>query len=236
MHKALLIVLLVLVVAAPAAAADPLITDPCGDLLVHGHVQGEPVTTPSDPYSAFDLAAATLTSVEGGVDASIAVCDDAVTPEHNQSYGVGWALGEQCRASVTLNRGLRGDVGSEDIQMDNDPRAAFEQMCTEPPKDGELFGTMTTVFRVELPETAWSIDGDSVTFTLRAAELPAAAAELLEPGTTWSTPYAMGRYLPASGAGSVFFHDAQGTASLRASDGADYAGTDQAFVVESVDS
>ena len=233
MHKLLLVALSVLVVAMPAASAEPLMTDPCGDLLVAGHVQGEPITTPGDQTAAFDIASANLVSVEGGVDASIDVCGSAVTPEHNQSYRLGWGLGERCQASLSLSRGIRGNVGSDEPEFENDPRVTFEQTCTEPAKNGELFGTGTTVFRIDLPDTTWTVGGSSVRISLRAAELPAGAAALLEDGTTWSAPHAAGRYLPSSGVGSVFVTDAQGGASLRASDGADWAGTGQSFVVGS---
>jgi hypothetical protein len=233
MNKSLWVVLLVLAMALPASAAEPLITDPCGDLMAHGHVQGEPVSTPGDQTSAFDIATADITSVAGGVDLRIDVCGAATTPEHNQSYAVGWVVGANCKASVTLSRGVRGNVGDDDIEMDNDPRATFEQTCTEPAKDGELFGSGTTIFRLELPDTTWRVDGSTVALQLRAAELPAPAAALLDPGTVWLTPYAVGRYLPASGVGSLFFNDAQGAASVRASDGADHAGTAESFVVGS---
>ena len=233
MRTSLLVVLLVLVVGVPAMGAEPLITDPCGDLLVAGHVQGEPVTTPGEQTSGFDIATANITSVAGGVDASLAVCGQAGPPDHNQSYDFGWALGERCDASLRLSRAIKGDLGTEGTTIDHEPHATFEQTCTQPPQNGELFGTGTTVFRIQLPDSAWAVEGNTVTFALRTAELPPAAAALLDPGTVWATPYAGGRYLPASGVGSVFFTDAQGAASIRFSDGADWAGTDQAFVVGS---
>lgn len=233
MNKALLVAMLVLAIALPATAQEALITDPCGDLLLQGHVQDEPVTTPGDLTKAFDIAAGTIISVDGGVDASIDVCGDAVTPEHTQSYEVRWAVGESCKAMLRLNRKLDVKVGSDETRFDHDPHASFEHTCTEPAKDGELFGTATTVFRIELPDTAWTIEGNRVTFRLRSAELPAVAASLLDPGTTWSGIHAVGRYLPASGAGTLFVRDAQGAAYVRMSDGADFADTEQAFVVGS---
>lgn len=233
MNKSLLVAVLVLAVALPAAAAEPLITDPCGDLLVNGHVKGEPVATPDEQTGSFDIASADITSVEGGVDLSVDVCGQAVTPAHTQSYEMSWELGQGCTATVRLSRAADLKIGTDDTHFNDDPRATFEQTCSEPAKDGELFGTLTTVFRVTLPHTSWTIEGDRVTFALRTVQLPVNAAQLLEEGTTWSTPYAMARYLPASGAGSVFFHDAQGAASIRASDGADFADAEQAFVVGS---
>jgi hypothetical protein len=161
----------------------------------------------------------------------IELCGEAVTPEHNQSYGFGWAVGEGCDVALTLVRAWDVVIGP-DASVNNDPRVTFEQVCTEPAKDGEILDTSTTVFRITLPDTAYSIDGKSVSFSLHRADLPAPAAALLEPGTTWLTPYAGGRYLPASGLGSVFFTDAQGSADVRSSDGADYAGTVQTFVVQ----
>ena len=233
MNKSLLVAVLVLAVALPAAAAEPLITDPCGDLLVKGHVQGVPVATPGEQTGSFDIASADLQSVADGVDASVALCGQAVTPAHTQSYDIRWGVGEKCTASLRLSRAVNAHLGTEDNGVDTDPHATFEHRCSEPPPDGELIGTATTLFSIELPDTAWTIEGNRVTFALRTAQLPADAAALLEPGTTWSAPYAAARYLPASGVGSVFFTDAQGAADVRASDGADWAGTEQSFVVGS---
>lgn len=224
--KVLIAAVLALAVAMPATAqVEPQVTDPCGDLLVYGHVAGEDVSTPGDQTAPFDIKSASFTTADGGVDISIEVCGTAVEPGQFQGYNAGWALGEDCRAWVRFTRAQDINIPSG---VANDLRTTLEQRCTVPAKDGELTDSSRVVFSTVLSSGA-QVTGNRVNFTLRSAELPPAAEPMMSEGTVWAAPYAQGRFLGAGGVGTAFYRDPE--YSVRVSDGGDAAGDGRDYVV-----
>jgi hypothetical protein len=177
-----LLPLLALPLALPASAATSTLEDPCGDA---GRIHESPgfrVDLEDGRVPGFDIKAATMTDLgepgdEAGVAVALELCGDVPAPELQGSvWRVAWGLSDACNGSVRLNDVLRG---GEVV------RTAFVgKGCTEGrtvPVTGQPYSTASSVYDVELPAAAWTVDGSTITFTL-APELLGQAAEQVEPG------------------------------------------------------
>lgn len=179
-------------VALPAAAEDePHITDECGDA-VFSLRAGEDTMSSPDPYSpSFDIKAAWFTTVGSadaveGVDLSMRLCGDAKEPEWFQYYAWHWTSEAGCRVALSVRRHLY--IGPADVTQ------PVELHFTETCPTGEqilVFNEVRTTFEVSLdPAEVVHMDGDLLTVSLRADDLPDEALHAVAAGARWVEPFA----------------------------------------------
>lgn len=174
----LLVPLVALVLAVPAQASSTL-DDPCGDAGRIHDSAGFRVDLRDDRVPGFDLDEVAVADrgepgEDAGVDVVMRMCADLPAPELQGSiWLVAWRTSDRCTGSVRLNDVLRAGTVVR--------RAFVAETCStdgQEPVTGRAYSTASTVYDVELPLTAWSVDGDTVRFTLEPDALGQAAAQV----------------------------------------------------------
>jgi hypothetical protein len=194
-----LLPVLLLATALPGSAGTQ--SDPCGDtepVLEAGPVrQG----APGERASGFDvdgLSVQDLVEDEEvtGVQVTLELCGDVPAAEvPSSSWQVFWQLpdlpaGEdECYGGLLLHDQLTADGAVE-------RRARLSKSCSSTGQTPVLNGASSSTYRVYdvvLPASDWSVDGDTITWTVRRDAELAAAAEQVAAGNRLGTPSASTR-------------------------------------------
>ena len=192
-----LVALAVAMVAGPAGAAPaPQITDECGDAGSRGEWNDDSMAFEENrPH--LDIKSGGVTGVYGadgqfqGFKTSITTCG-AVSSSQG-TYNIGWGYGGDCYGHVAWTlaghhnpdgTGVEGHAKLSDVAQ-----AVVTEECYRPATGptAQVIGTeVETVYRVELPAEAVTFSGDTVTFNVATAALPAAAQKRFVAGTKWA--------------------------------------------------
>jgi hypothetical protein len=186
-----LLVALVLFAAPVGAETAPQVTDDCGDAGSRGEWNGDGLDLEENrPY--LDIASARVAGLYGsggafeGFTVAVTVCGEVSAADGG--YNIGWGYGDRCVSHVSWTLPGRhvpdGEGASGQIQATSTPQAVVTEECYRE-QETPLDPSHETVYRVVLPEEAAVFEGDTLTFTVPAALLPAEAAPRLAPGTVW---------------------------------------------------
>lgn len=197
-----------------AGAADPELTDPCGDADAMVRVGDEEVATPDPERAAgFDIEAAWFEDLyEGtgparqhvGVRIHLQMCGDVPGPE---LVGSGWGVRVDIEGPCTRVV-WTGDHDGEEPTDGVVRRGYLQSQCVRP---GTILPNSTEGYvewEEELPAGAFAVQGDTLSWTLLRDALPESRTDFLEPATRWSTPggYARdGRQLTMASGDDVFY-------------------------------
>lgn len=221
--------------AMPASGAEPVATDPCGDVLLRASAGGEVVSAPDPRERPLDIQALSFESVfesaDGGepvfkgVDVSLHLCTPAKFPAVGEGFTVSWDVatppGEQgdCREYVTLFRGLV--LGTETYLA-----ARYEHACAPP---DALPGHYSALYAQDLGYLGM-VRGNTITWELRVDRLQPEMSGSVAAGQVWTSPWAQTRGTQASGRTSTV---EAGGGSATAGTLADEAGPGSDFTVGS---
>jgi hypothetical protein len=209
-------------VAVPAAAQEesPHITDPCGDALVWARAGDETVGSPDPVSPDFDVEAADIRAVRdgaavAGVDLVLRVCGEITEPAFGQRYLWTWLTPAGCRQEVSYSRSVRVVVPTE---VNDDLWVTYTETCPTGRQD-LIFTEVEQTFeeRFVADEVA-TVDGDTLTVTLRRDALPEIAHPALTEGARWLAP-AVGTQIVWT-AGSYFVRDPDAEVIIRGGDSA----------------
>lgn len=213
-HLAVVLALLALSPATAGAAGEPLTwSDPCGDeVRPVAQTEGVSVRAAEEQRRSprHDVRGASLHAVPGGVDVELQVCAPLGGEGSDaSSHEVGALLPGGCDIAV---------------ELDDDPmwgrRAQWSSYC--PPTEGGVPVAQERWYR-ELPASAWSVEGDTVTWRLRADDLAGIERTPLLVGTSWTA-------LRASAGWPLTLSARYGTTAAGPATPADTARTDAVFV------
>jgi hypothetical protein len=209
-------------VAVPAAAQEetPRITDPCGDALVWARAGDETVGSPDPVSPDFDIEAADIRAVRdggevAGVELVLRVCGEITEPAFGQHYSWTWRTPAGCRQEVSYSRSVHVAVPTE---ARDDLWVAYAETCPTGRQDLILTEVERTFEERFLADEVATVDGDTLTVTLRRDALPEVAHPALTEGVRWLAP-AVGTQIVWSG-GSYFVRDPDAEVIIRGGDSA----------------
>lgn len=188
-HRRRLALLLVAtsVFTTAGTAADPEVSDPCGDAGDILHVNDQTVVGAPDEGRAagFDGEAVWFEGLEdGSVRITLDLCGSVPGVDlHGSLWEVSWQLTEECGARVNVN-----DIRDQST-LEVERQSAFVGSCSRPSDfpPGDWYESYE-VFREPLSGAAVSIEDDRVTWTLDPSGSAAESAAVLAPGTEWARP------------------------------------------------
>lgn len=180
------------------AAQEPELVDPCGDSHTGAQVDGEGAAVPVPRDGYLDIERAWFEQhLDGGnveaVEVHLGLCGDVPGDgEEFANWAVSWGLGDGCHATVMTDTLVQLTVNPPLHEVRH--RVVYREQCSV---DGPtpLMDDTEVVFEVDL-EDAVEIDGRRITWTLRPASLPPAAAATLTVDTTWHAPSAFAGDVP----------------------------------------
>lgn len=193
-RRTALVLVAAMLVAGPAGAAEPApqVTDECGDAGTRGEWNGDSMEL-EETRPHLDIASAGVAGLydeAGGIEgftAAVTVCGEVSATEGG--YHVGWGYGERCYGGLSWTLAGRERPDEEgisgSISAAGGPRAVLTEECYRE-QETPLDDGVDTIYTVELDPEAVVFEGDTLTFTVAASELPEAATARLAPGTQWA--------------------------------------------------
>jgi hypothetical protein len=184
-----LAVLLALVALPASAYADSSValSDGCGDAhqtlaTVGDNAASVPFDSKRSPQ--YDIDGASITALpDGGVQAQMKTCGPITAPE---LYTGAWQVSADAGNDDSISFSVSDD--SYGAPTRTATVTVWHTSVSKGPVLNQTIVTSTKVYEVTLPASAWSIQGDTVTWQLNAARLHATHA-----GSTWTGPFASTR-------------------------------------------
>jgi hypothetical protein len=216
-----------LAVPSSASSAEPVTTDPCGDVLLRASGGGQTVSVPDPRDRPLDIQGLSFVSVFGsgedgeavfeGVDVNLHLCTPAGYPAIGEAFEVSWGVeappgqeGAECTESVSLFRGLV-------LGVDTYLAARYDHWCVLP---DSLPGHYSAAFSQDLSYRGM-LKGNTLTWELRVDRLEPGMSGSVAAGQVWSSPWGQTRGTQVPGRTSTV---EAGVASATAGTFADEAG------------
>jgi len=217
----------VLALGSPAGSAEPVATDPCGDLILRATAADQTASAPDPRERPLDIQAVSFDSVFEldeneesvfeGVDVNLHMCSPAGYPAIGEAFEVSWGVeappgqeGAECTESVSLFRGLV-------LGVDTYLAARYDHWCVLP---DSLPGHYSAAFSQDLSYRGM-LKGNTLTWELRVDRLEPGMSRSVAAGQVWSSPWGQTRGTQVPGRTSTV---EAGVASLTAGTFADEAG------------
>ena len=154
-------------VAAPASASTSSVSDACGDAGRVHESHGLTVNWADGRVDGFDIERVLVRDRDdsvrdAGVEVVLDLCGDVPAAELPGSvWDVSWQLDDRCSGGVRV-----GDVRRDAAVVRT---AHLTKACASDgrlPVTGQPYTTASVVYDLELPASAWTVDGDTVTVSL----------------------------------------------------------------------
>ena len=181
----------VLALGSPAGSAEPVATDPCGDLILRATADDQTASAPDPRERPLDIQAVSFDSVFEldeneesvfeGVDVNLHMCSPAGFPAFGESFTVTWGVGQgECRESVVLFRTFM-------LGLDTYTDARYTHACP-----GKLPGHYETLRQEDLSYSRdMTISGNTMTWHLRLDRIEPNMAGSVAPGKVWTSPWGL---------------------------------------------